>query len=118
MEVLEQSREGNLAGGSWLGLPELTLAQVPGKPGATLTSLCFRKVISQHPAWPQGSLRGSQERGQRTESPRRAVVALALLLPVTPIPAPAGPGRWAEEVAASLVSSPSLPSHFQEIHLY
>lgn len=58
----------NLTGGKWLGLPEPPLDQVPRKPGNTLTSP-HQTVLSQHPAQPQGSLRDSEEHGQRTGGP-------------------------------------------------
>lgn len=55
--VPSRGREGTLTSGKWSGLPELPLGWVPGKPGAILTSP-KHAVVSQHPAWPLGSLEG------------------------------------------------------------
>lgn len=66
--VPSRGREVNLTSGKWSGLPELPLGWVPGKPGAILTSQ-NHAMVSQHPAWPLGSLRGSQECGQKMGGP-------------------------------------------------
>lgn len=80
MEGPEQGQGGESAGGKCSGLPGPPLGRVPGKPGATLTSLP-QTVVSQHPAQPRGSLGDSRECGQRTGGPPRdGPVALGLLL--------------------------------------